>query len=281
MGGERVFLYHAHGYALGGRIEQPVQRELDSHAATTLSIVGGYATSKSGPYYLDKLISYESAHTIISGIRNEEGTHSTSVDTVIQGLNILDIITADKVVGRLSAKHEDGQPAKIIPLGSGFENLRIAGVPVDVEMANDLFSHHSTHEDLHAHFQGKCGANDPCAAFKPLNSGRYEWGHPPGKMPEKLRKQMIVPADTGWKESGGHLHCSIVRQVKETNLSGPKVTIPYGNAICIPQVGRLYLGELSSDGDTKRLTMLRLELGSPVVGTVAAAGPQTNGKWFP
>jgi hypothetical protein len=281
MGDERVFLYHAHGYALGGRIEQPVQQELDSHAATTLSIVGGYATAKSGPFNLDKLISYESAHTIISGIRNEEKTHSTSVDTVINGLNILDIITADKVIGRLSSKHEDGQPAQIIPLGSGFENLRIAGVPVDVEMANDLFSHHPTHEELRGHFQGKCGANDPCAAVKPVNSGRYEWGHPPGEMPEKLRKQMIVPADTGWKESDGHVHCSIVRHVMETSLSGTKVTIPYGSAISIPQVGRLYLGELSSNGDTMRLTMLRLELGSPVVGSVAAAGPETNGKWFP
>jgi hypothetical protein len=281
MGTERVFLYHAHGYALGGRIEQPVQKELDSHAATTLAIVGGYATSNSGPYNLDKLISYESAHTIISGIRNEEAEHSTSVDTVIQGLNILDVITADKVVGRLSSKHEDGKPAKIIPLGSGFENLRIAGVPVDVEMANDLFSHHPTHEDLRGHFQGKCGANDPCAAFKPANPGRYEWGHPPGAMPEKLRKQMIVPVDTGWKESGGQLHCSIVHQVKEAGSSSTKVTIPYGSAICIPQVGRLYLGELSSDGDTKRLTMLRLELGSPVVGSLAAAAPETNGRWFP
>ena len=45
--------------------------------------------------------------------------------------------------------------------------------------------------------------------------------------------------------------------------------------------GRLYLGELTSSEDTKRLTMMRLELGSPVVGSLAVSGLETNGKWFP
>ena len=277
---ERVFLYHAHSYALGGRIEQPVEEELNSHAATTLSVVGGYASATAGAYSMKKLISYKSAHSYISGIRNEGSVHSTVVDTVVTGLNILDVITADTVIGRLSAKHEDGESAKIIPLGSGFENLRIAGVPVEVEMINDLFAHHPTHEALLDHFKGKCGKDDPCSAFQPPSTLRHEWGHPAGEMPEALKQRLIVP-DTGYRESGGQVHCSLVRQVKEISTSGTKPTVPYGHSIAIPQVGRLYLGELASTGDTKRLTMMRLELGSPVVGRIAVAGPETNGKWFP
>jgi hypothetical protein len=279
---ERVFLYHAHGFALGGRINQPVEQEINSHAATTLSVVGGYASSNTENYRLKDLISYRSAHTYISGIKNEDGTHSTVVDTVVEGLNILDIITADSVIGRLSAKHEDKLPSKIIPLGSTFENLRIAGKPVDVELADDLFSHHQTHEALLDHFLGKCKKDDACAGFEPPDEIRYEWGRPAREIPDSLRERLLIPPKPGWRQSNGHLYCSLVRHVRELTPSGaPRQVVPYGHAIKIPQVGRLYLGELSCAEDTKRLTMMRLELGSPVVGRVAVAGPETNGKWYP
>ena len=278
---ERFFLYHAHGYALGGRFEQPVVHELDSHAATTLSVVGGYATASRENFRIDKLISYDTAHTTISGIKNDDTTHSSVVNTVITGLNILDVVTADKITGRLSSKHVDGQPAEIIPLGSSFENLRIAGVPVEVEMCSDLFARHPTHEALRNHFLGKCKKGDKCDGYAAPTTKRFEWGGPEGQPSAALKKKLIVPTDTGFRESGGKVYSSIVCKVKEITSDPTKQVAEYGYAIEIPQVGRLYLGELSSDGNSKQLTMLRLELGSPVVGSLAAAGPQSNGQWIP
>jgi len=279
----RVFLYHAHGYAIGGRISAPLENELNSHAATTLSIVGGYSSANSSNYQLQDLLSYRSARTYISGIQNDDGMHSTAVDTVVEGLNIMDMITADAVIGRLSSKHDSKGEAKIIPLGSSFVNLKIAGKPVDVELIDDLFSQHPTHSALMDHFNGKCKDKDGCAEFETADELRYEWGHRTSSIPSSLEEKLMVPIKPGWRlTSDGQLHCSLVRHVHELSPSGSvRNTTPYCHAIKIPQVGRLYLGEMSSSTNTKRLTMMRLELGSPVVGRLAVAGPETNGKWYP
>jgi hypothetical protein len=281
--GKRIFLYHANGFALGGRITQPLEQEINSHAATALSIVGGLASAKADSYRLKDLISYRSAHTYISGIQNNDTRHSTVVNTVVEDLNILDVITADAVIGRLSSTHEDGQPAKIILLGSTFQNLKIAGKPVEVDLFDNLFAQHSTHSSLVDHFHGKCKSGDPCTGFQPPSQLRYEWGHPVAPMPDALKERLLAPPIPGWQQSGAHLYCNLVRSVREAGPSGAVNTppIPYSHAIKIPDVGRLYLGELTSSEDTKRLTMMRLELGSPVVGSLAVAGLETNGKWFP
>jgi hypothetical protein len=276
----RIFLHHAHGFALGGTITQPFAAEINSHAATSISMVGGYASAKAENYRFQDLISYRSAHTYISAIKNDDVTYSTVVDTVVEGLNILDVITADAVVGRLSAKHKDGQPSEIIPLGSGFENLRIAGQAVEVDLLNDLHSHHPSHTALLGHLQGKC-KGDACAGFEPPKKVRYEWGLPAGKIPARLEKGLLIPQETGWQESRGTISCSLVKQVRLVNSNGSKKELPFGYAIRVPQVGSIYLAELFVSENTKRLNMLRVELGSPVAGSLAVSGPETNGDWYP
>ena len=87
----------------------------------------------------------------------------------------------------------------------------------------------------------------------------------------------------GWSKSksNGVLHTSLVKQVRPVGTGNSAEELPYAYAIYIPHVGNLYLAEVFSSADTKRLTMLRLELGSPFAGTVALAEPVTNGSWYP
>src|SRR5260370_31946952 len=63
----------------------------------------------------------------------------TQVASTVEGLNILDVVTADRVVARLTSSHDltDGE-AHIHLVGSKFENLRIAGCEVDVKLRHDL-----------------------------------------------------------------------------------------------------------------------------------------------
>ena len=271
----RVFQYHAHGFALGGSFTQPFKAEIDTHAATTLPVVGGYASAHAEDYRFKDLVSFKSAHTYISGIRNEDGTHSTVVNTVVEKLDILGVITADAIIGRLSSKHkdDDGEP-EIIPLGSSFENLRIAGQPVHVDLHNELFLDHPSYSALTNHLTSQ-GSSAAAANIK------YVWEQAGDELPPKLEQGMMVPRDAGFAHSKGVLHNSLVKQVRLSNSAGSVDEIPYGYAIRIPQVGCVYLGELFTSGSMKRLTMLRAELGSPVVGTLAVSGPVTNGNWYP
>jgi hypothetical protein len=272
----RTFLYHAHGVALGGTITAPFKAEIESHAGTTLPIIGGFASAKLDNYRLRDLISYRSAHTYLSGIQNDEGAHTVATST-IEGLNILDMITADAITGRLSSKHMGSGQPEILTLGSSFVNLKIAGQPVEVDIDNDLFTVHPTYEKLVSHFgpQGKPGAK----AKNPAKT-RYTWGLSSEQPPPQLEKGMLIPTGAASHHGDGVLHTSLVKQVRPVGSNNSE-ELPYAYAIKIPHVGSVYLGELFVSEDTKRLTMLRVELGSPVAGSLAASTAVSNGRWYP
>jgi hypothetical protein len=277
MSGRR-FLYHAHGSAVGGMITEPFKAEIACSAATSLPVIGGFASAKNDAYQLKDVISFQSAHTYVSGIQTDDGATHSVVTCVVEGLNILDVITADAVIGRVSSKHTDGAQPEIIPVGSSFENLKIAGQPLQVDLNHDLFIQNPTHSALLNHYESgnkknKGGKNAPKA--------RYHWGLADEKVPPALAKGMLMEPGVGWHKSNGVLHTSLVKQVRPVGLGNSAEELPYAYAIHIPHVGNLYLAELFSSADTKRLTMLRLELGCPFVGSMAVSEPVTNGSWFP
>jgi hypothetical protein len=51
------------------------------------------------------------------------------------------------------------------------------------------------------------------------------------------------------------------------------------NGIYIPNLGAFYFGELLIQWSTRRLTMLRMELGSPTGGSASVGDVDTNGSW--
>jgi hypothetical protein len=271
----RRFLYQAHGTAVAGSITQPFRANIDVNSATSLPIVGGFAAAKNGPYKLNEVVSFENAHTHVSGIETPTGVYNSVVTCVVEGLNILHVVTADRIIGRLSVKHQEGEPAEIVPIGSSFENLRIGGQPVHVDLNHELFVQNPTHAGLVKYFEGN-------KSGKKVASVRYHWGAAGTELPARLEKGMSLDPKVGWhKSTHGVLHTSMVKQVQTTSPNGAGEGLPYGYAIHIPHVGDLYLAELFSSADTKRLTMLRLELGCPFEGVMAAAVPAGNGGFFP
>jgi hypothetical protein len=276
----RTFLYHAHGLALGGTITQPFKAEIESHAATSLPMVGGFASAKMESYRLREIVSYSSAHSYVSGIQTDDGTY-TVASSMIEGLNILDVITADAIVGRLSAKHsESGQP-EIITLGSTFVNLKIGGQPVEVDLDNDLYTAHPTFEKLVSHFDPQGKQAKAATKAKSPAKFRYAWGQSNDQPSQQLGKGMLIPTGADSHLANGVLHTSLVKQVRPVASTNSAEELPYAYAIQIPHVGRVYLGELFASADCKRLSMLRVELGSPVAGTLAVAAPVGGGNWFP
>jgi hypothetical protein len=279
MSGRR-FLYHAHGSAIAGTITQPFKADIDTNAATSLPIIGGFASAKSGAYQLKDVLSFSSAHTYVSGIQTNDGTHNSVVTCVVEGLNILHMVTADAIVGRVSSKHKDGEPSEIIPFGCSFVNLKIAGQPVEVSLDHDLFLQQPTYAALSNHYESAAKRNKGGKSTTPARA-RYQWGASNEEITPALAKGMMMDPTVGWHKSNGVLHTSMVKQVRKVGSGNSAEEPPYAYAIYIPHVGNLYLGEIFASSDTKRLTMLRLELGSPFAGMVAAVEPAGNGGFFP
>ena len=84
----------------------------------------------------------------------------------------------------------------------------------------------------------------------------------------------------GWHKSNGVLHTSMVKQVRTVGAGNSAAELPYAYAIYIPHVGNLYLGEVFASSGSTRLTMLRLELGSPFAGMAAVGVPTGGGGSF-
>jgi hypothetical protein len=56
---------------------------------------------------------------------------------------------------------------------------------------------------------------------------------------------------------------------------------PVGHAFEIPEFGRVYIGEVLAQYGKRTVTMLRVELGCPVVGTMMVSQGAGNGHPLP
>lgn len=270
---KKIYLYNAHGYGFGGRIDRPFQHVLDVHAGASLPTTGGYEVSRRENFRLNEIISYTAAHTVVAGSRNEkDGSYTTLASSTIEGLNILDMVTADRIVARVASKQliTDDEPT-ITPIGSHFENLRIAGCPIEVELDTDLFNRFGTFSDFKKAYEADQQHRERMQAA-------FLWGKPKFEVPDFLRERYNWFAGDKFPESKGIVLCSLVKGFKtccgefKDNCGQLKV---YGNVIDVPQFGKVYLGEVMLKQYEREVTMLRVEMGSPTSGP--ASGPSGGG----
>jgi hypothetical protein len=236
------FHFHALGHALSGTFHRPFAHVIDAQAATSLPSIGGHANARVENFRAHHFASFKTGHAHVSGSWIEDTAVVTLTTATLEGLNILDFITADRVVARLTSEGKLGQKeAHIIAVGSEFENLRIAGHPVKVTLRHDLFLTNHTFADL-----SKAIANDK-------NSGK------------------IVATEDGVAL------CSLVEKI-ETDLPGAEIR---GHTIRIPHFGLISLAEVFAVPGTRTLTMIRLHLGSPTAGQLTGAEVLSQGQPWP
>lgn len=237
------FHFHASGYALSGHFHRPVDVPIPAQAALALPIEGGSAHSGLEQFEIPRLASFRSAQTHLSGSFQDNDTATTSVTVVVEGLGILDFLTVDRMVTRLTSEYEFGGTTSenhILAVGSHFEGLRLGGFDVKVTLRHDLLINCKTFADLQNGVK-----ND-------AKSGKLTF---PGK-------EVLL--------------CSLVEKI-ETDLDKvPGVEIE-GHVIRIPHFGEVALAEVFAGRGTRTLTMLRFKVGSPDGGGGSGGGGSTNG----
>lgn len=294
--GRRRFRYHAAAHALSGQIWRPFQRVIEVQAPSSLPTIGGVGRSRVGDFRLDDFVSFTAGYTHVLGgqksvsregrkgaQRESKIVHTTQVTATVEGLNILDVVTADRVVARLTSSHDPDEPeGRILLIGSKFENLRIAGCAVDVTLHHELLLELETFAAVREkwrepHSEFRKAADDTLRAFLPRDV----------QLP-----QMEL-------EAHGALPCSIVKEVcfkdssfdknagrdKAEQEGTKKYRHPYPGVerlgrhrFHVRDFGDIYLAEVLFEHGRKTLTMLRLELGSPNGGAIAAVEASVNGR---
>ncbi len=239
---ESRFYYHAEGHAFSGEFHRPVVVPIEALASISLPTIGGHAHTRIENFHIPRLVSFKSAHTHVSGSQQDPNTFTTQVTTTIEGLRILDFLTADRIVARLTSEHlRKNKEGHILAIGSNFENLRLGGYPVQVTLRHDLFLECKTFDDLK-------------------------------KRITKGAKSGTIPS-----ASNGAALCSLAEKI-ETDLPGAELD---GHVLRVPHFGSIAFAEVFAEPGTKTLTMLGLTLGSPDGGTVTTAETRINGTTWP
>ncbi len=134
------YFFGAQGGALGGFLATPVHGPIETQAAVSLPASGGISSSRVAHIRPHSVFSFKSAHSYAFGHKSADGQRfETLVTSVVEGLNILDVVTAERVVARVAVAHPDKNETAptFTLLGSHYEDLRIGGQPVQYRWLAD------------------------------------------------------------------------------------------------------------------------------------------------
>jgi len=270
--------YHAEAYALQGDLHLPVKSSLKPQAYVKLAEAGGYLSEHATDYRLEGVFSFRHAYTQVSGHPDTKPGHGyvTLATSVIEGFNVLDVVTADRIVSQISTEHPlDGYVPDVTFLGTRFENLRIAGHLVEVELDTELFGEKPKKDAPHS--KGDFGDNAAKQCKKLLGLSKL-----PSEVGQRYNQS---PPKSSAKRS---IECSLVHQA-EGSYPGRS----FGHVIDIPHFGKVYLATVrleecdphpKSGTPTQtliELTMIELEMGCIGDGKGKAGGTITNGTGVP
>ncbi|MBS1830666.1 MAG: hypothetical protein JST93_35535 [Acidobacteria bacterium] len=266
------YLYHAQACAIGGSIVRPVMQNVNAPAASVLTSAGGYQTSIMENYKLENIISIRKAVTQVSGSKGANAYNSfASVE--IEGLNIENELTADRIVAKLSNTVPIGGDEPAFSVGGClFVNLRIGGILVEPELAIDLHTSLSTFSALESAWDD-AGNNNHSA----LRSAARQWYLPQADIDKQAASPNGFAIHPAEKTRNGRLRVSL--------LKGLKGEIPHldrqGMTIHVPNFGKIHLCEMFIGKYSRTLTMLRMQLGSPVEGDESVGYLDLNGLEHP
>src|SRR5215469_10416861 len=99
--------FHAEALALEGHIKLPIRQPIERQAHAKIRETGGYESQQGKSFRVEGILSYTSAHTQVSG--HEEEKHGrpwvTLSTAVVTHLNVLNVVTADRIVAQISTEH--------------------------------------------------------------------------------------------------------------------------------------------------------------------------------
>lgn len=275
-----VHRYHANSYVLSVDLQEPIEREVHAQGQLSLDEESNgkrvYKFQPASSYQLEGILSYKSGYTQVAGHKSPKRGHGfvTLATSVLEGLNVLDVLTADRVVGQISTEHPvygEGQVPKVTFLGTRFVNLRIGGHKVDVDQDIHILGDRA--EDDHSYLEDDRVLDRIANQYKETKkaAGHEDWAG------ENYRW------DPAAVQKEGTANCSLV-----TGIKGLPKGLSFGHVIDLPHFGKIFLGELKVDRyrpkkqdeyDTYRfhLQMVRLEMGCLAQGTSKAVALDTNG----
>jgi hypothetical protein len=267
---KRTFYYQAAANSLGGSIAMPFQEIIPSQASVSLPSVGGFATTRTEAFNFKEIISCRAAYTRVSGRQiAKDGPWSITATAVVEGLKILDVFTAERIVAQVSVEYpRDDSYLRVSLAGSTFEGLRLGGCDATPTLNSKLL----------------CGARTPITYPVFLQTGREQ----ADKMISSIKAdqsrddfQWLIDrfgrmASDRELEEDGCVLCSFV-----DGINRPIPGSSFGHAVEIPDFGSIFLGETLVCRSSVQVFSFRVELGCGTSGCAAGPTSQVEGHPYP
>jgi len=260
---------------VSAHIRRPERRLLPVQGTSSLPVTGGLSESNVGPTKLDKWVAFEKVTTSAhgdyvdadAGIATTRGEVAfdavpteTKVNASVEGLVILGRVHIGHAAVGLISHSAVGQEQPVIHLkGNRLDDVRIDDSKLKITLAEDFYC--------------ECDTKDKLAKR-----------HKAGLAPHHAR--LLLPGVSGatevkeFPDAKGTVKCTIVQDIQWDGPPHPTAKI-HGHVVHVPDFGKIYFGEMFITGESRRLTMVRFQLGSPDGGEVSAAEGETNGNIFP
>lgn len=310
---EPYHVYHAEAHVLSGNLKHPIDQPIEHHGRVVLekSRRDDHLSEMVEAKSLDGLISFKAGYTRVSGTQlkskqdlwgNDHSGWVTLSTSVLEGLNVFEVITADRLVAQVSTEHpmKDGDVPKVTFLGTRFENLRVGGYPVDVVLDLGICGDKPKEDKPYLHDRGFLERvqrqHDTIADAKGVPDGLKKEYSAQIRYIDELKKRANGRAK-GERNGYAKLKCSLVKSIGPIPLPGAKT---FGNIIFIPDFGTVALAEVEvgitagyNDFPDRKLAgtpaepgysnyftlhMLNMRLGCIAGGNVTGASVTANGQ---
>jgi hypothetical protein len=316
---EPYHLYHAKAYILRGELEHPIKQPIQEYGLVALEETRreSLITQSVGETNIEGLISFKRGHTRVAGTHvktkadiygNDHAGWVTLSTAALEGYNVVDTVTVDRMVAQLSTEHPmtNGNVPRVNFIGTRYENLRVGGYPVEVELnlaicgskpANDrhYFQDVEFLDNMQRQLNGTVESDD---FPKTMEKGYGAEIAYIDELKKHAKEDVIrvVPVDgNGYPK----LRFSLVKKIKPIPIPGVRT---FGNHIFIPNFGTVALAEVEvgirngHDGFRQRgdgsqtevssstyftLDMMKMRLGCAATGNVGAGGTTANGQTGP
>lgn len=312
--------FHAEAHALAGTLKLPFAQDIKKQAFVKLEgqlaslpdevrAQRNYFSQHAKNFRLEGIISYAAAHTQVSGHDSDkhDGASVTLATSVIEDLNVLNVVTADRVVAQISTTHFPGEPSPHVTfLGTHFENLRIARHRTEPYLKLDLGGERPVGKAALPVDQGTDLMKAVEAQYQRLKASvgslaprereKMRLGDADAPLAKKyhgfdLNYASIREKASDAKKSNSQwdgVTCSLVEHIEIKDISvkaadGKPVQIPpparaFGHVIHVPDFGNIFLAELTVNHNSYHLTMIRLEMGCLASGSTSIVTCNVNGR---
>jgi hypothetical protein len=284
--------FHAEAHVLSGDLQRPVEQKIEQHTPVKLAGPrGGHLTRETEEVSIEGLITFAKGHTRVSGSRSLKHDGWVTLSTsILKGLNVFEVITADRIVSQVSTDHPfvDGHVPNVSFLGSQFNNVQVSGIRLDLKLNFGICGERPP--DRKTYFQS--------AEFLDGVKKQTEAILKDDDLPKEMRGQYDKKLDDikklldacKSKDPGRHdpIVCSLVESIGKIPIPGVKI---FGHILLIPNFGTVALGEIEvretmyDDSPTPnpyfQLTGIKMNMGCVGHGMLAAATTIANGHNHP